>query len=54
MILTNYDAPWEAMADILGSVNIRYGLPIPQTQIENAWNYYVISTMFFPLTMIYW
>ena len=49
-----YYAPWETMADILGGVNIRYGLPIPQTQIENAWNYYVISMMFFPLTMIYW
>lgn len=49
-----YYAPWETMADILGGVKIRYGLPIPQTQIENAWNYYAISMMFFPLTMTYW
>ena len=49
-----YYAPWETIADILGGVKQRYGNPIPQQQIENAWAYYTISTLFFPLTSLYW
>ena len=49
-----YYAPWETMADILGGVNQRYGKPIPQQQIKNAWMYYAMSTICFPLTAFYW
>ena len=49
-----YYAPWETMADILGGVNQRYGKPIPQQQIKNAWMYYAMSTICFPLTVFYW
>ena len=42
------------MADILGGVNQRYGKPIPQQQIKNAWMYYAMSTICFPLTAFYW
>ena len=47
-------APWETMADILGGVNQLYGMPIPQQQIKNAWVYYAISTICFPLATLYW
>ena len=49
-----YYAPWETMADILGGVTHRYGKPIPQQQIDNAWIYYTISTLCFPFTARYW
>ena len=49
-----YYAPWETMADILGGVNQRYGQPIPQQQIKNAWEYYAMSTICFPLAILYW
>ena len=49
-----YYAPWETMADILGGVNQRYGKPIPQQQIKNAWMYYAMSIICFPLTALYW
>jgi len=49
-----YYAPWETMADILGGVTHRYGMPIPQRQITNAWMYYGISTLCFPFTALYW
>ena len=45
---------YETMADILGGVNQRYGKPIPQQQIKNAWMYYAMSTICFPLTAFYW
>ena len=47
-------APWEAMADILGGVKVRYGQPIPETHIRRAWNYYALSMICFPLTALYW
>lgn len=43
----------EAFADYLGGVNQRYGQPIPQQQIKNAWEYYAMSTICFPLTILY-
>ena len=49
-----YYAPWETFADILGGINQRYGNPIPQQQIKNAWVYYAMGTIFFPLTVFYW
>ena len=49
-----YYAPWETMADILGGVTRRYNKPIPEQQIKNAWAYYAISTICFPLTTLYW
>jgi len=49
-----YYAPWETMADILGGVTHRYGMPIPQRQITNAWMCYCISTLCFPFTALYW
>jgi len=49
-----YYAPWETMADILGGINQRYGEPIPSQQIKNAWVYYAMSTICFPLTALYW
>jgi hypothetical protein len=42
------------MADILGGVTQRYGKPIPQEQIDNAWAYYAISTLCSPFTVLYW
>ena len=51
---SRYYAPWETFADILGGINQRYGNPIPQQQIKNAWVYYAMSTIFFPLTVFYW
>ena len=49
-----YYAPWETMADILGGVTHRYGAPIPQQQITDAWVYYTIGTHAFPFTALYW
>lgn len=49
-----YYSPWETMADILSGVNQRYGSPIPQQQIKNAWMYYAMSTICSPLTVFYW
>ena len=49
-----YYSPWETMADILGGVTQRYGSPIPQQQIENAWTYYAISMLCLPITAFYW
>ena len=46
-----YDSPWERMADILGGVKRRTHSDI---EIWNAWGYYAISTVCFPLTALYW
>ena len=49
-----YYAPWETMADILGGIKYRYGAEIPQAQVNNAWYYYGISLLCFPLTALFW
>ena len=46
-----YDAPWEAMADILGGVPKRF---YDKNSEENAWDYYWKSMLFFPLVVSYW
>lgn len=46
-----YGAPWETMADILGGVESRTH---SRREIANAWNYFAISTVFFPATALYW
>ena len=49
-----YYGPWETMADMLGGVTHRYGEPIPQQQITNAWIYYAISRLCPILAVIFW
>ena len=46
-----YGAPWETMADILGGVQ---GRTHSKSEIANAWSYYVVSTLSFPFTALYW
>ena len=46
-----YGAPWETMADILGGVK---GRTHSKSEIANAWRYYVVSTLAFPFTALYW
>lgn len=46
-----YGAPWETMADILGGVK---GRTHNSNEVWNAWVYYAISTLGFPLTALFW
>ena len=46
-----YGAPWETMADILGGSQANLH---SKTEIRNAWQYYAVSTVAFPLTALYW
>ena len=46
-----YGAPWETMADILGGVK---GWTHSNAEIRNAWGYYAVSILYFPLTALYW
>ena len=46
-----YDAPWEAMADILGGVTYRFDFKDTE---QNAWDYYWKSMLFFPSVVSYW
>ena len=46
-----YDAPWEAMADILGGVTYRFNFKDTE---QNAWDYYWRSLLFFPSVISYW
>ena len=46
-----YGAPWETMADILGGVQERTH---SKSEIVNAWGYYIVSTLAFPFTALYW
>ena len=46
-----YGAPWETIADILGGVT---GRTHSRSEMQNAWGYYAVSTLFFPFTALYW
>lgn len=49
-----YYSPWAAMADYLGGAASRYGGPIPQQQINNAWAYYILSLINPRYVVYYW
>lgn len=46
-----YGAPWETMADMLGGVTERSH---SNAEKWNAWCYYAVSILCFPLTAVYW